>query len=470
VTLRLRFSIAAAVMVLLLVVLGFIIPKVVTTSQITQVDQQLTSALPRALVLVKGSQPPSHPSTGKSAAPRADVAERFSNVYIALISAKSRHVLVTLGSGSAEPSLPTVVSSASSSEPKFQTVSSVKGPTAWRALLVRHQGGQEVLVAASLQSVDATDSQLRLAMLVGGAALVVILGALWWWLVRLGLNPIAEVTSVADAITTGERSRRVRDPRPGSEAARLAHAFNVMLDEEQATQDHLRRFVADASHELRTPVTVIRGFTELWREGALTDEEAIDDAFRRVGQESARMAALVEDLLLLARLDEGHPLGKEPVDLSQLARDVLAELSAMYPTHRTVDEIDDAVTTIGDASRLRQVFSNLLSNAYIHTPPGTRVELRVKRDAEQCLVEVEDNGPGMEPEDGARAFERFWRGNPARSGPGSGLGLSIVAGIIAAHHGSVEMTTAPARGTTIRVILPASHRLVGPLGDSGPGA
>ena len=174
------------------------------------------------------------------------------------------------------------------------------------------------------------------------------------------------------------------------------------------------------------------------------------------------MAALVEDLLLLARLDEGRPIGDEPVDLSQLARDVVMELSAMYPSHPTVDEIDDGVTTTGDGGQLRQVLTNLLSNAYVHTPSGTRVRLRVTRDSVQSLVEVEDNGPGMAPDDGPRAFERFWRGDPARSGPGSGLGLSIVSGIVAAHHGSVEMTTAPGRGTTVRVTLPA------PLGQTYP--
>jgi two-component system OmpR family sensor kinase len=333
-------------------------------------------------------------------------------------------------------------------------------------VLVSHPDGQQVLVAASLESVDATDAHLRLALLVGGGALVLIMAALWWWLVRLGLNPIAEVTSVADAITAGDRSRRVREPRPGSEAAHLARAFNVMLDEEQAVEEHLRRFVADASHELRTPVTVIQGVAELWREGALAGEGAIDDALRRVGQESARMAALVEDLLLLARLDEGRPLGHDPADLSQLARDVLTDLSPSYPSHITVDEIDDGVTTTGDSIRLRQVLSNLLSNAFVHTPSGTAVRLRVKREGEQSVVEVEDDGPGMDADDGPRAFERFWRGSPARSGPGSGLGLSIVASIVAAHQGSVEMTTAHGRGTRVRVSLPAvpapSSRIAGP--------
>ena len=465
-TLRLRFGVAGAVVLLVLVALGLVVPRVVATSQLTQVDQQLAEALPRALILVKGTQPLGHPSIGKSGPPPAAVTERFSNIYIAVISAKGRDVLVALGTSGAAPTLPTVVSTAPTSAPKIQTVSSQKGSIAWRAALVRHPDGQEILVAASLQSVDATDAQLQLALLVGGAALLLIMAALCWWLLRLGLNPIAEVTSVADAITSGDRTRRVREPRPGTEAAHLARAINVMLDEEQAVEDHLRRFVADASHELRTPVTVIQGVAELWRKGALADPGAIDDALRRVGQESARMAALVEDLLLLARLDEGRPLGDDSIDLSQLARDVLDDLSAMYPSHHSLDEIDDAVTTTGDSIRLRQVLSNLLVNAYVHTPSGTHVRLRVQREGEQILVEVEDDGPGMDPDDGRRAFERFWRGSPARSGLGSGLGLSIVAGIIAAHRGNVELTTAPGRGTTVRVTLPASPGFASLVGES----
>jgi len=468
VTLRLRFGVAASVVLLVLVALGLIVPRVVVTSQLTQVDQQLAEALPRALVLVKGTQSLGHPSIGRSGPPPAAVTERFSNIYIAVISAKGRDVLVALGTSGAAPTLPTVVSGTPTptSTPHIQTVSSLKGSIAWRAALVRHADGQEILVAASLQSVDATDAQLQLALLVAGGALLIIMAALGWWLLRLGLNPIAEVTSVADGITSGDRTRRVRESRPGTEAAHLARAINVMLDEEQAVEDHLRRFVADASHELRTPVTVIQGVAELWRKGALADPDAIDDALRRVGQESARMATLVEDLLLLARLDEGRPLSDDSVDLSQLARDLLEDLSAMYPSHPTVDEIDDAVTTTGDSIRLRQVLSNLLTNAYVHTPSGTHVRLRVQRDGEQSLVEVEDDGPGMDPDDGRRAFERFWRGSPARSGPGSGLGLSIVTGIIAAHGGKVELTTAPGRGTTVRVTLPGSPDVAPLVGKS----
>jgi two-component system, OmpR family, sensor kinase len=455
VTLRLRFAIAGAVLTLLLIALGLTISKVVTTSQTTQVDQQLTGALPRALVLTKNPGSVSQSTSGTSAPAGANATEHFSNLYIAVVSAKTRQVLVALGSGDVAPALPTVISAAPSSKPDIQTVPSLKGSMAWRALLVRHSNGQEVLIAASLGSLGATDSELRLALLVGGAVVVLIGAALGWWLVRLGLQPIADVTLVADAITAGDRSRRVGEPPAGSEAAHLARAINVMLDEEQAVEEHLRRFVADASHELRTPVTVIQGVAELWREGALADREAIDDALRRVGQESSRMGSLVEDLLLLARIDEKRPLRNDPVDLSALARDVLAERSAIYPSHTTTVEIDDVVRTTGDEVRLRQVIANLLANAYVHTPPGTRVRIRVKRAGETCVIEVEDNGPGMEPDDTARAFERFWRGSPGRSGPGSGLGLSIVAGIVAAHHGSIEMTTAPGRGMTVRVTLPA---------------
>jgi two-component system, OmpR family, sensor kinase len=458
VTLRLRFAIAGAVIVLLLIALGLTISQVVTTSQITQVDQQLTEALPRALVLTKSPGSVSQPSSGTSTPAGANVTEHFSNLYIAVVSAKTRTVLVALGSGDQAPALPTVISAAPSAKPQFQTVPSLKGSMAWRALLVRHPNGQEVLVAASLGSLDATESKLRLALLVGGGVVVLIGTALGWWLIRLGLKPIADVTSVADAITAGDRSRRVGEPPAGSEAARLARAINVMLDEEQAVEEHLRRFVADASHELRTPVTVIQGLAELWRKGALADTAAIDDALRRVGQESSRMGSLIEDLLLLARIDEQRPLRHDPVDLAALVHEVLAERSAMYPSHPTTVEIDDVVVTTGDEVRLRQVVANLLANAYVHTPPGTHVRIRAKQVGDTSVVEVEDDGPGLEPDDSARAFERFWRGSPRRSGPGSGLGLSIVAGIVAAHHGSIDLITAPGRGMTVRVTLRGGSR------------
>jgi hypothetical protein len=211
VTLRLRFGVAGASWSYCWSLWASSFPRVVTTSQITQVDQQLTEALPRALVLVKGSGTSGLPLAGKSASVLPSATERFSNIYIAVITSKGRQVFAALSSGGAAPALPSVVSSAPTSQPKIETVSSVKGPVAWRAVLVRHSNGQEVLIAASLASVDATDAQLRLALLVGGAALVIILAALWWWLIRLGLNPIAEVTSVADAITGGDRSRRVRE-------------------------------------------------------------------------------------------------------------------------------------------------------------------------------------------------------------------------------------------------------------------
>jgi two-component system OmpR family sensor kinase len=293
------------------------------------------------------------------------------------------------------------------------------------------------------------------------------MAAAGWWLLRLGLRPIAEVTQVADAIAGGDRSRRVRGGAPGTEAHHLAQAFNVMLDEQAATEAKLRQFVADASHELRTPVAAIGGFADLWRQGAV-DPDQLDDVMRRIGQESARMRGLVEDLLLLARLDQGRALALEPVDLAALAADAVLDASATHPSRQVSLHAPEPVIVQGDEARLRQVLANLLSNALVHTDAATTVEVRAERHGDAALLGVSDDGPGMTPHAAARAFDRFWRADPsrARARTGAGLGLAIVRGIVAAHHGEVRLDTAPGEGTTVRVGLQISPS--GPLGP-GPG-
>jgi two-component system OmpR family sensor kinase len=318
--------------------------------------------------------------------------------------------------------------------------------------------GGRILVAVSLQQADATMDKVRLTVFGVGAGILLAIGLAGWWVLRLGLRPIAEVTEVADAITAGDRSRRlpVRDLR--TEAGHLGRAFNVMLDEHQAGEDRLRRFVADASHELRTPVAAIRGFADLYRAGALDDPATLNEAMRRIGGESARMAGLVEDLLLLARLDEGRPLEAAPVDLSGVLRDAAFDASATHPTRTVTAEVVDDLTVVGDEARLRQVLANVVQNALTHAGADASVVVRGRRQGDLCIVEVADDGAGMPTEEAVMAFDRFWRADRsrARNANGAGLGLSIVRAITEAHGGRVALDSAPDRGTTVRVVLPAA--------------
>jgi two-component system OmpR family sensor kinase len=273
---------------------------------------------------------------------------------------------------------------------------------------------------------------------------------------------------VAQAISAGNRSRRLPTwaRRSGTEAAQLGRAFNLMLDELQADEDRLRRFVSDASHELRTPVSAIRGLVELWSQGDLRNGQPLEDAMRRIGREGTRMAGLVEDLLLLARLDENPSLQDVPVDLASLIVDSTRDASSKRPSRHIGVEAKGPVVIQGDLDALRQVIDNLVENALVHTPTDASVTVRAAEGRGLAVIEVADTGPGMRPPDAAHAFDRFWRADSSRARAGAGLGLPIVAAIVAAHGGEVAMDTSPERGTVVRVALPvaeARRKPAGPL-------
>jgi two-component system OmpR family sensor kinase len=248
----------------------------------------------------------------------------------------------------------------------------------------------------------------------------------------------------------------------------LGDALNSMMStiegafgEKERSEARLRRFVADASHELRTPVTTIRGYAELYRHGGLADTGDLDQAMRRTEQESVRMASLVDDLLLLARLDEGRPLDRQPVDLGVLGVDAAADARAVAPDRVVTAVVTEGVTVDGDEDRLRQVVGNLVGNALVHTPAGTAVSVRVHEADGRAVLEVHDDGPGMPADVAARAFERFSRADASRSrnGGGAGLGLAIVQAIVVAHGGEVRLTSALGAGTTVHVELPQTAEL-----------
>ncbi len=442
-----------------------------------RVDQQLAESIrPAAEVLVRGQGP----GDGRGAGDRLIGAGDF---YAGLYDADGallRSIEPVGGDESALPDLPELDAEAVADlagEPF--TTGSDEGRERWRVLVAPIGGGLSVAVAQSLESLDATVGRLVAIEVVVGVIALAGLAAIAWWTVRRSLRPLVEVERTADAIARGDLTQRVPESDPRTEVGSLSASFNTMLGqiersfraqeaseaEARASEERMRRFVADASHELRTPLTSIRGFAELYRQGAVPPGADLDRAMGRIEGEALRMGLLVEDLLLLARMDQQRPLRSEPVDLLRLAEDAVADARAAAPDHpiglRAGDGLD-ALVVVGDEDRLRQVLANLVSNATSHTPPGTPVDLGVDAADGEAVLVVGDSGPGMDDESAARAFERFYRSDPSRTrepgGGGAGLGLSIVAALVAAHGGRVELATAPGEGATFTVRLPLAGR------------
>ena len=359
------------------------------------------------------------------------------------------------------------------------------GGEAWRILvrpqLARSQTGQPVpalyVRGISLSDVEDTTHRLVLVELLVGAVVLTLLGGLAYVVVRTSLKPLREVEATAADIAAGDLTRRVPESDPRTEVGGLSQAFNAMLGQIEsafrareasessalASEERMRRFVADASHELRTPLTSIRGFAELYRQGAVAGPENLDRVMGRVEQEAARMGLLVEDLLLLARLDQQRPLEQEPVDLLGVVGDAVHDARVLAPDRTIALELGEgAPVVLGDEGRLRQIVTNLVSNALTHTPAGTPVTVSLEvtpspdDGPDRVLLAVADQGPGLSEADRAQVFERFYRADPSRTraAGGSGLGLSIVAALVAAHGGRVGVQSAPGSGSRFLVELP----------------
>jgi len=330
----------------------------------------------------------------------------------------------------------------------------------YRGLVEPIVGTHDVAVVVSpLGGVEGTMRRLYWIEGIATGVLLLLAGALALWLVRVGLRPLVHIADTADAVASGDVDRRV-DIRGGYEVTRLGRALNSAFDARAASEQTLREFISDASHELRTPLTSIRGYAELLRAGALHGEEERGRAAARIEHEAARMGVLVDNLLSLARLDEGRPLELADVDLTVLAADAVNDARAVEPDRPITLVVRDPVYVVGDETTLRQVLANLLANARQHTPPGTAVEVSVSADSTTARIDVVDDGPGIEPSSRVRVFDRFWRGKDGRqqSSDGSGLGLAIVAAVSAAHGGTarVEVAGGSMRGAHFRVELPAS--------------
>jgi len=343
--------------------------------------------------------------------------------------------------------------------------------------------GQPGYLVAWIPMAD-LDEQLRrliLAELLITAGLLVLLGATASLVIRREMRPLESMATAADAIAQGDLSRRVQESDPGTEIGRLGFAFNDMLDgisslldERRRNEDKLRRFIADASHELRTPVAAVRGYTDLYQAGALPDESAVDRAMQRMGFEARRMGALVDDLLTLIQADAENAVGHELVDLNELLTGVVDDAAVIDPTRIwRLAASNGGVDVFGDRLRLHQVFANLLSNIRTHTAEGTVATVSVLPGLDEIAVSVSDDGPGVSDEDLDRLFDRFYRVDPSRSRErgGTGLGLSIVAAIVRGHGGRIAATHTPGGGLTITVVLPRASgtAAVRPARPGGPG-
>ncbi len=363
------------------------------------------------------------------------------------------------------------------------------------------------MVGASLASIDNTVGWLARIDLLVSVIIVVALAIVGVAIVRASLRPLRDIEQTARAIAAGDLSRRVPDQDPHTEVGQLGRSLNTMLTQIESSFDartrseaaarrsegRMRQFVADASHELRTPLTAMRGYAEYYRQRGGLQEDAegagadaggsepgtspadqalgsngqltrpdMDRIMQRVEQESARMGVLVEDMLLLARLDQQRPIEHRPVDLLTLAADAVQDARIIAPDRQITLDVGSgaAFLVLGDEVRLRQVIGNLMNNALVHTPEGTPVAVRVlagPRDPVPTVVlEVADRGQGLRRDQAEHVFERFYRADQARTrtAGGTGLGLAIVAALVAAHDGTVALQTAPGRGATFRITLP----------------
>ena len=373
------------------------------------------------------------------------------------------------------PSLPKMISLPSrpntreGDRVRFLTVSAVKGDGRYRvrASIEGHAPNYVLLIASPLNSFDSTLHRLFLIELFVTLAVLAALTGLGLWAVRLSLRPLVAIERTAAAIGQGDLSQRVERAEPRTEIGRLGLALNAMLGQierafkaRETSEAKLRRFVADASHELRTPLAAVRAYAELFRRGASTRPADLERAMSGISRESERMSLLVEDLLLLARLDEGRPLERKPVELREVVGEAVETARTVEP-ERPIDFEAESAIVIGDRDRLRQVVDNLLSNLRAHTPPGSAAEVRVSRNGQSAVIEVEDSGPGLDAEEAEQVFERFHRGDPSRSrsSGGVGLGLSIVAAVAEAHGGTASASSEPGKGSTFRITLPLTGEL-----------
>jgi len=369
------------------------------------------------------------------------------------------------GTSGATPNLPTTLPVATP-DGRFFNVGSTSGAGGFRVLVRSGRDGNITLIAVPTTEVTNALHRLILIEAFGAIALLLALSSGSWLILRSGLRPLERMAMSARSITAGDLSERVSPAGGASEVGQLGLALNTMLGdievafhEREATERRLRQFLADASHELRTPLTSIQGFAELFRVSGEDARVDLPTILRRIEEESARMKVLVEDLLLLARLDEPRATERAPVDLAVLAADACSDAVAHAPDRPITLDAPEPVVIAGDDDHLRQAIANLVTNAVRHTPAGTRIEVSARLDRGCAVVAVRDHGAGLDPATLDHVFDRFWQADNARVGTGAGLGLAIVASIAGEHGGTATAANAPDGGALFTLRLPLSHQV-----------
>jgi two-component system OmpR family sensor kinase len=444
---------------------------------LTKVNQEVAdSRIPVAVTLglIHPGATKSRPGTPGAVRTQAPSTFQTSGTYGVLLNSsgkviESRSFTSSDQAAAPAPELPAKppLSVFKSASPRLFTVKSKSDSGLhYRAAAFAISGGRVLVVAVPLRDVDQTLQRLILVEVLVGLAVILALTGLGWVVIRVGLLPLERMGRVASEIANGDLTRRVTPDDERTEVGRLGASLNQMLVQiEQAfadrgaSEDRLRSFLSDASHELRTPLASIRGYAELFRLGAANEPEERERAMARIEAEAARMGVLVENLLLLARLDELPEMQMVPVDLRELADQAVQDARAVAPERDIRFTADGDPKVLGDPEQLRQVLANLTRNAVIHTPAGTTIEVSVRAVADRAVVEVRDHGPGLPADAGDRVFDRFWRTEPGRTRGrgGSGLGLAIVKAIVHAHHGEAHAENASDGGAVFRVALPLVH-------------
>jgi two-component system, OmpR family, sensor kinase len=458
-----RTKIAAAMAVLLIVavsIIGFVTVQTVSNHLVNQLDQKLHGVLDQGGI--------------RSVPDRDATGEVPYNEFVILIFNEAGQVIYGTPAGFKDDPYPLPDIAAPPDESGFSTVDSADGAMTYRVVTLADTdaevlgvpGNYTIVVATSMEGVEATIATLTKTVLITGFVVGALGILIAWFITRRGLRVVDHMVADAETVAAGNLSHRLTAADPRTEMGRLSLALNRMVSrltdaitQRDRQHERLRQFVADAGHELRTPLTAIGGYVQLYESGATPQGEKLDRAMSRIGSENARLAKLVDDLMVLSRLDEEVGGDRELVELTQLAQDAVDDAEVADTTHPIGLSARRPLTVVANEGQLRQVLVNLLTNARVHTPRGTAIDVSVAENAGWAVLRVADHGPGIPAEHRQKVFDRFYRADPSRSRAtgGSGLGLSIVSSIVAAHGGEIRLESEPGEGTAVEVRLPLAR-------------